>query len=650
MKNFIYTLYIIVLTLLASCSESTIDTLLSTTNEEEGTPFTISFNMEIPTEASPTATRAFGEESAFNADNATITLLAFDENHKLTNIYHGEYLESSGTSYTYKVTLRTTDKKRIFHVIVSDEAFTPGDDIYGFESEIFNHPSAVVKNGNAAYWARFEVNNVQNTSNSEITSALQHVQLVRNFCKIELTLGSAITNTLKDVKWGLANVPTQGSIAPYISGEAFANYITPSGTSASYTTLEKEQGYYGHIPRTSNSFYSVTSVSSNNDITWVDKDTPIYCYENEGSSRDENWKETSIFICGTNTETNAVVYYRISIVDPDNNYEPFDLLRNIVYNIEIERLTSTGYSSAAEAWNRPAGNNLSGSTHTAAYPIITINKAALRVEYVKKYILSPDPFTMYYRYVEDVSTTTDDEYEASNDKVLLVCGTDTLEQGKEYPNYAFKSFSIANEDYNTNYRQITFTPNPITSESAVTTAMRVGVEGKPELYRNITFYLRQRYLLKSMSITKGDDDNSFVLGLKVPANLPDELFPLEFTLETYPVCIYADVSSGTVMNTECTSTSIFTDEEKDDATFQFLRRITKSDFSALESVDGYRTINFYFRFNGVALETGTNSVLFGIYNESFSADPEADRNESTPSAFKKSFTVTKESTDAYTVE
>jgi hypothetical protein len=180
--------------------------------------------------------------------------------------------------------------------------------------------------------------------------------------------------------------------------------------------------------------------------------------------------------------------------------------------------------------------------------------------------------------------------------------------------------------------------------------MRVGVEGKPELYRNITFYLRQRYLLKSMSITKGDDDNSFVLGLKVPANLPDELFPLEFTLETYPVCIYADVSSGTVMNTECTSTSIFTDEEKDDATFQFLRRITKSDFSALESVDGYRTINFYFRFNGVALETGTNSVLFGIYNESFSADPEADRNESTPSAFKKSFTVTKESTDAYTVE
>jgi hypothetical protein len=636
-----------VVMLLAGCSECTVENLLSTA-DEEGREFTLTFGLNVPNEFADGGTRAFGEGDSL--ENASIVLLAFDENHKLTNLYRGTYVSKSGNCHTFSVTLRTTDKKRIFHIVVANSDFQLGDNIYGFESEIFNSSSAVVKDGTDAYWARFEVNNVQEGTDSEIATALQHVHLIRNFCKLTLTLGSTVSNTLSYVQWGLGNVPAQGSIAPYMSGETFAEYIKEDGSTTNYEDLEENQGYLGHIPRTGSDFYSTTEVTSNDDIAWVDADKPLYCYENEGSERGENWKETTIFIRGKKSGSDDYLYYRISIVNPDNDYEAFDLLRNIVYNIVVNELNATGYSSAAEAWNRPAGNNISGSTHTTSYPIITIDKAALRVEYIKKYVVSPAPFTMYYRYVPDVSTGDGDTYTAENDKIVLKCDNKTLVEGTEYTDYAFKSFTIAKEDYNTNYRLITFVPNTIKGESTVSSTVHVGVTDRNDLYRNVTFYLRQRYQLKDMSITKGDDDNSFVLGLKVPANLPEELFPLEFTLETYPVCIYADVSSGTIMNTECTTESIFETEDREgEETFQYIRRESYTDFETLSSVDGYRTINFYFKFNGVSLSTGKNTVLFGVYNDDFSCDPEGDRSSTTATPLKQSFVVTKNGTDSYSV-
>jgi hypothetical protein len=649
MKRILQLIYLCLLTLIAGCSENTYDTALSP-DTSEGKEFTLSFGITLPEEISTVRTRAFGEVDSFHPDTASIVLLAFDENHKLTNAFKGTYTGTSGSCNHYQITLKSTEKKRIFHVLVNHNKLNLDDNLYGFESDIFNNDVMVVDSATDVYWARFEVEKVEEGDNSAISQALQHLQLIRNFCKIKLSLTDDVTQDFDDVQWGLVNVPKRGTVAPYIREQSFADYTTvPEGTTQ-YAYLKNAQEYYGHIPRTDESFYGASEIIGDDDIQWFDITSPIYCFENEGSARGEDWKETSIMIRAKKKTSSAYTYYRIALVDQSNENEPFDLLRNIEYDLTVHEQKATGYTSATEAWNRPAGNNISGDTQTSSYPIITIDKSGLRVEYIKKYIVSPADFTMFYRYVPDVTTGSGDTYTADNDKIRLTCNKVLLSTNKKYSDYAFNSYSIADKDYNTNYRLITFTPNPITGESAVSTTVRVGVEGMSDVYRDVTFVLRQRYLLKSMSITKGDDDNSFVLGVKVPANLPDELFPLEFTLETYPVCIYADVSSGTVMNTECSSSSLFSEEEKEDETFQFLRRITKSDFSALESVDGYRTINFYFKFNGVALESGTNSVLFGVYNDSFSADPESDRNASTPTAIKKTFTVTKNNSDSYTVE
>ncbi len=630
------------LTLMAGCSEEIMDTALAPT-VSEGTEFTLSFGVTLPEENS---TRAFGETSAFLPDTASIVLLAFDENHKLTNVYHGEHTKTEGNCNYYKVTLKTTEKKRIFHVVVNHNALSEVNNLYGFESDIFNSSTMVVNKGTDVYWTRFEVDKVQNTKNADIKTAMQHLKLVRNFCKIKLSLAAAVAAQLHDVEWGLVNVPTRGTVAPYINEQLFADYnVTLPENTTLYENLEKEQGFYGHVPRTDAAFYGSATINSDDDVEWVSVDEPLYCFENEGEARSEDWRETSILMRGKKGASTAYSYYRIAFVDQSNGNEPYYLLRNIEYLVAISELNATGYSSAAEAWNRPAGNNISGDTQTSSYPIITINKSALRVEFIKKYIVSPATFTMFYRYVPDVTTGDGDTYTASNDKVVFSCDKKTLTAGTEYSNYAFKSFSVAKNDYNTNYRLVTFTPSAITGESAVTTTMRVGVENESDVYRDVTFVLRQRYLLKSMSITKGDDDNSFVLGLKVPANLPEELFPLEFTLETNPLCIYADANSGTVMSTESTQESILGSDE----TFQFIRRVSLADYEALKKEDGYRTIPFYFKFNGVSLIAGANAVWFGVYNEYFSCDPEGDRSSTTATPLKQSFVVTKNGTDSYSV-
>jgi hypothetical protein len=606
-------------------------------------------------------TRAFGEASDFIPSSASILILAFDENHLLTNVYDGEYVApkvdedgntiESACNY-YKVTLKTTDQPRILHFIVNLNEVSKDSIPFGTESAIFTGKYMTVPEGSDVYWQRLEFPDGINDSTTH--SALSHLKLVRNFCKLRLDT-TAATN-LSAIEWGQMVIPSYGSVAPYISDQKFAYFHDTSGIPLNYDSLSA-QGYAGNIPRTSSNketFYRLTSVEDANRIDWKPATEPIYCFENEGSSNSSLWNQTDIFIRGYfDGDLTKKTYYRISLVDPTKNYKPLNMLRNISYVIRISSVDEAGYDTAIEAFTRASGNNVSGSAVTSEYNSINSSKALLRVEYMKKYILGTAPFTMLYRYVPDVEQMSGNQYISMNDSVELrvidesynsiILPTEITDE-----NSALKGYTVAASDNEDGYRTITFKPNkPLPGGESTTTTVRFTVtqKGHTNLYRDVSFILRERYKLQNLTLTRDDEGtNSFTLTAEIPASTPQQLFPLDFTFESSPSYVYPNVSKG-VMEVNSAETSIF--DASNTTSFHFHRSLTWSEFNSLVEESGYKKVPFYFKLNSATQLTEGMEFHFGVLCDEFSPSPDADIDAETPSVLDGYFLLQQQEDGSY---
>jgi hypothetical protein len=129
-----------------SCSD---ELVTNTGSGEMGDDVTIDFSLEVP-QREDALTRTFTEteEAEFIASDASIVILAFDENHYLTNAYQGTYksVDANGV-VTYSVTLKSTDEKRFFHVIVNHNNLDISQIQYGMESEVLTSDLMTVDYG-----------------------------------------------------------------------------------------------------------------------------------------------------------------------------------------------------------------------------------------------------------------------------------------------------------------------------------------------------------------------------------------------------------------------------------------------------------------------------------------------------------------------
>lgn len=664
---------------MACCSD---DVYELTGGEDGDGEFTVTVGVNIP-DMELSKSRAFGEEIA-EPQKATIKFLAFDENHLLTNVYEGEYAGvGEHNQVYYTVTMKETDQKRIFHVLVNHNGLNIADIPYGTESDIFNNKIMVVDKGTDVYWDKFELAKV---TKELMSSQLKHLDLIRNFCKVTLNFAEAVKDKLTDVEWAMMTTPTLGSVAPYIDGQEFAEYFDSESSNkenhavtASYNDLYKQK-YYGHIPRNSTNadkFYDLVGNEDVSKLEWVSSDTPLYTFENEGSSGSSLWQQTRVFIRGYYVDDKGnkdaeKTYYRVALVDPSRNYEPLNLLRNLLYDISINRITDRGFETAIEAYTRAAGNNISGSTVTTNYPNVTSGTAALRVEYMKKYILTPEPFKMLYRYVPNISNMTNGIYNAINALVELqetsaaegVFEATTLPNPITLDNFALKSYEFATADSagTNNYRAITFTPNIARTDGMeVSSTVRVAVTDPDhkELYRNVEFILRPRYLMRGevdgtttydgsrLKITKDEGtEDCYTCTVEIPASLPTELFPLTFTFETYPSCTYPNVAKS-IMVANSTDASIF------DPTltqyFHYHRTVSRDAYGTIldehgaggfVEKNGYKQITFFFKINPTVLDlSGTNNqIRFGVYCNMFSPTPYDDVAKTTASFVESVYT------------
>ncbi len=707
MKNFLRTFCFLVagffsLMTICGCSEELY--LPAQTVVEEG-EFSVDFQVELPQQEDGTSTtRSFGENLA-DSKNARIFLLAFDENHFLTNVYEAKFESSNREDgvlrNVYTVTMKTSEAPRYFHMLVNYNDLDMSKIPYGTESDIFGSDLMTVGLGTDVYWERVYLDKVDKET---VKKKLSKIKLIRNFCKLNLILKTADENgksvgTLVDAKWGMGYVPTRSFVAPFLKDQEFADYLREKEDGTTYIVdydALTDDGYTGHIPRKAGNtnFYSVTS-DFEDSVEWVSIDTPIYSFENESSSSSSLFERSLIFLRGKFKDASGNVdekesYYRLSLVDPKNNYELLNMLRNIQYKITISSISSTGYETADIAAERPANNNLSGSTVTASYPTVVSDVSSLRVDYLKKYIMSPDAFSLTYRYVPDVKVFENGDYVTDNEKVVIKTLTgDNLAETITPDIYCDVTdsevssvlsqvkMSSTDED---NFRTAYFLPNKNNFHvgGLVETAyVRVSVTENPSLYRDIEFILRGRYLMENMELIRDNSyvgynmdgtqsvgsDSCYVLKVDIPTGIPDEIFPLDFTLESQPTLIYPNVTRS-VMEVNGSHVSIFDQSVKN--SFHYHRAVAGETYNTVRTAHGYggfveknnkKQITFFFRLNDSMLPFATKTdsngksyflVRLGVYNDVFSSDPDADLTATFPHILEAYYKFTKDNT-YYTV-
>jgi hypothetical protein len=367
-------------------------------------------------------------------------------------------------------------------------------------------------------------------------------------------------------------------------------------------------------------------------------------------------------------EQKKYTYFRVALVDAKNAYMTLNMLRNISYEVEITKISTQGYETPAEAFSRAAGNNLSGSTVTSDIPAVTSDNSSLRVEYVTKYILDNQPFTMLYRYVPDVnSTDTNGAYKADNGSVELYENsgaykvTQLTDGTFSDDNEVLTSYTIATEDTLNNYRRVRFYPKtPEEGERSKTTTVRVQVAGKAELYRDVTFVLRERYKMENMVLyrddkkVEGGKNDCFTLTVDIPANMPKELFPLDFTFEAKPAVVYPNVEKS-IMEVNGTHPSIF--DSTSSSSFHYHRAVRRVAYDTVLKEDGpggfrdeggYKKISFFFKLNTAQLSDG-ETIKLGVYCPTFSPDPDKDVAKATPQALEMEYTYAMDKDGTYTL-
>jgi hypothetical protein len=676
------------------CSDAWDDVPIPT--EEQGETITLTFGVDLDEEYGCSATRAEEEDDAlpttfaeevtyyatheytdikqedYKADEAPIYILAFDENHLLTNVYTCTYKESSlgehqhHLHHYFTVTLYKTQEKRYFHIL-ANHTLNTADVPFATESDIFNSELMVATNKDV-YWRRIELEKVDN----DVVNYLNGIKLVRNFARIKLNFKFDSSSTFqasdfKEVKWRIMNLPTKSYVAPYLKGQEFATYVHVEGDGSStdgeehsstkpYTYDELyEEGYRCHVPRTpsnADSFYqySKATEAEGDESDWQPWYQPLYTYENEGSSDSDLFRRTSILIRATKTDGTTQWFYRLNLVDPKRNNEQLYLMRNVSYEVDVTQINDEGFGTASEAFLKAAANNISGSSSTSTFTNVSANNAALRVEYMTKYLFCNTPVTLNYRYVPVVTALNEDgTYKATNNSVIVTSAegysgtTVPTFVGADNTKYAIADYSIATVDNDgSNYRQITFTPNtPQKGGVSTTSKIRVRVNDADypmnnNLYRDVTFVLRNRYLIKNMQISN-DGDNTYTLTVDIPDGLPQEIFPLDFTFETYPPLVYPNAELS-IMRVEGMDNSLFNKGTSD--SFHYHRAVTRSTYDdKFKTTNGYKQVTFYFHIITENLPSN-NHIMFAVYEPSFSPAPDEQIDWASPSPLFGAYSFT----------
>lgn len=573
MKKLLYILSLVWVAV--SCA----DELVETKPVVDSDKVTIDFSVSIP--EATVQTKAF-------ADNPALTnlyLAVFDENGFLVEYVeadpeNNEYATSNGTKYNYSVALTLSDTKRIIHFLAN----APASLNYGTEEEVIT--SLYTEGTNDAYWYRKEVSSIQATLTNSVlvpttatVNALSNIPLIRNFVKIEVSTSEDCAFTLQS--YAVINAPNKGSVAPYSrTTGTFVDY--PGKT----VTQLRTAGYDAFVPGDA----TLNSGISNLNLDQIKAPSPVYIYERETPINNPVY----ILVYGQYDEKN--VYYRVDLRDDDGKY--FPLLRNFLYTVNINQVSHTGYANPEDAVNSAGSGDISTSIETEHLTNISDGSVRLSVDYTSMVRVTEDNVNLKYNFENLGSVTLQ--------SVKVTCEGDAL-SGIVVNGSTVKEANFTNPQSN-KWETLVVDPATIGAEQKKGTVTIVATykSGTVEktIQRRVTYTLRKPYEMEVACVPKEVPygvNEEINLNITIPDDLGSSMFPLDFTIEAAALSLTPNNDNLPV------STGLSTIPDKSGkSAFWYVKSLTKTEYDALQVVDGKRTFQCHFKAN-------TNKSATSIY-------------------------------------
>lgn len=489
----------------------------------------------------------------------------------ITNVYQAKLLTPTGVNnngtVTFEITLNAATTPKVLHLMIADDFITVPAEGGSIASLLPTLSVGSATSQTEAYWGCVEFPNGFTKTGSggnpelrdDVTAKLTNVPVIRNFAKITVNNNAANFELLG---FDVVSCPTSGTIAPWnasrqqipalISGSSMKSYTAISSSTATEPGLP----YSGVLPA------NVGFKNQESDAkSWVDgantnmrSSGAKYLYEHPY----EPTRRTYLIINGNykffNTQTNANEtrqgFYKIDIgnLKADGSFDYYNIIRNINYNIVINKVYAPGTETVAEAIARAPFNNLLAATETSTALNVSDGQNMLIVDDVNHVIVdNGGEVKILYRYIKNV---TSNPQTVDNDTPTYIVGNGDVIKKNAAGEYEIDKKEITQSG--AEWVELTVKTNDPdeyeTKEQTVTIVDRNG------LGRTITLVLRKpwQYQLigtNTATIARGAQNlygsdlpttphnisnaagESMTVYFNLPDGIPDAVFPLEFTLE-----------------------------------------------------------------------------------------------------------------------
>lgn len=544
---------LLLMTVVAGCSQEIVPTVRPITDSGDD----VTVGLLIP-DMTRQDTRALG-----NIPGAGLKLTVFEfalgadaTNTFPTRTYNAEITSATtavnnGQIVNFKIpNLMKTTEPRVLHFVVAPDYITIGD--YGSEAAIFQ--SLSVGNGTEAYWARVEFPTgyaVRSTDENgdevltitdEVKEKFRNIPVIRNFAQVSVT---ANLNNFQLYGFELINVPSSGTVAPYnVSKKSFASLLDDSDNMKTYSEIVAD--YQGLMPPAARFINTeeeargwTTATGGNHPFTTL----PKYFYEHPF----ESTRRTYVLIRGSYNHPErgwTEGYYKIDLGNMNtetNVFQYYDaLIRNINYSVTITQVSAEGYATPSEAIDGLTFNNISADVDTQNMLSVSDGQNMISVSNTGIVITDQTPFDFYYQYTTDV--TTPGTTKGNGNSVAGFKAVD-LKPGEVI---ASVTDPVEVDYQGEKWMRVTITPTAIAGGDGKRQQFWI-VDGNG-LGREITLFSHVPFDYSNLVVYAGSDNDypsgvtpnvvspnegePFTVYFNLPAGLPQEIFPLEFVLES----------------------------------------------------------------------------------------------------------------------
>ena len=485
------------------------------------------------------------------------------------------------TMVKYTVYLPSTINE-VFHFIADPPIDQPSFD---YENDFIK--SMVTTDREGAYWQRVVIpggvkaaKNAQGqyildddgnyTVDEASIANLKKVALVRNYAKI--VVKSANENEFKVTRYALGNIPTSGTVAPWnakTSGDDVIGFDIPYTDILQYMPQHAPQeGDSDEDLRVKGRFYDDLTVKTETagytgysgtmpaDVEFDENipssfvsasaaDPGLYMYERTLPNTTQQptvilmeveWQAgNSLGITGGTKQ-----WYKVELLDNDGEFMP--ILRHIRYTLSLSGIKESGKTSAYAAWAGSALGNISSSLETAMLNDISDGTSRLLVENLDHtFFTNVGTTTLDFQFYPDADGTT-------TVNTTGTYGGETVTITVSRRDVDGHGHAVANETLtiDTETRPgwgsipLTINPLPVAEEGQDPPVLKsiIRVQGKygknRAIYREVTYTVMGQQVLTNMTTVTGTSDamdQPVTVTIGIPAELPSDLFPLQFRIE-----------------------------------------------------------------------------------------------------------------------